>query len=119
MTLRNSKRGEVGPASAGQSGDTQDLPDVADADSDSGQELAEEGNASEADAVQGIEEAKPPDVSEVTTREGSRRRCSCRVLGYRRGRRLKTILICCVVRRGLGIAAMASTQKQLNLFSAN
>jgi hypothetical protein len=31
--------------------------------------LAEEGNAFEADAVQGVEDAKPPDVSEVTTRE--------------------------------------------------
>ena len=29
----------------------------------------EEGNASEAEAVQGVEQSEPPDVSEVTTRE--------------------------------------------------
>jgi len=31
--------------------------------------LAEEGNAFEADAVEGVENAKDADVSEVTTRE--------------------------------------------------
>jgi len=41
----------------------------ADADSQSAEELAEEGNAFEAEAVQGVEDAEPPDVSEVTTRE--------------------------------------------------
>lgn len=69
MTQGNSKRDEVEPNSAGQSGDTQGLSDVADADSESVEELAEEGNAFEADAVQGVEDAKPTDVSEVTTRE--------------------------------------------------
>ncbi len=63
------KQDELGPASAGQSGDMQQMPDVADADSESVEELAEEGNAFEADAVEGVEEAKPPDESEVTTRE--------------------------------------------------
>jgi hypothetical protein len=33
------------------------------------EELLEEGNAFEADAVLGVENAKDPDVSEVTTRE--------------------------------------------------
>lgn len=33
------------------------------------EELAEEGNAFEAAAVEGVEDAKQPDVSEVRTRE--------------------------------------------------
>lgn len=69
MRDTTSKRDQLGPASAGQSGDTQQLSDIADADSESVEELAEEGNAFEAAAVQGVEAAKPPDVSEVTTRE--------------------------------------------------
>ena len=63
------KRDELGPASAGQSGDLQQLSDIADADSESVEELVEEGNAFEAEAVQGVEDAERPDVSEVTTRE--------------------------------------------------
>jgi hypothetical protein len=69
MTRRKKHQDELGPASAGQSGDIQQLSDAAEADSESVEELAEEGNAFEADAVQGVEDAKPPDVSEVTTRE--------------------------------------------------
>jgi hypothetical protein len=63
------KQDELGPDSAGQSGDIQQLPDAAEADSESVEELVEEGNAFEADAVQGVEEGKTPDISEVTTRE--------------------------------------------------
>lgn len=63
------KKDELGPLSAGQSGDLQQLSDFADADSESVEELVEEGNASEAEAVQGVEDAKPPDVSEVRTHE--------------------------------------------------
>ena len=66
------KRGhkdELGPDSAGQSGDIQQMNDRARVDSESVEELAEEGNAFEADAVEGVENAKDPDVSEVTTRE--------------------------------------------------
>lgn len=66
---RKNKRNELGPDSAGQSGDTQQLSDVPDADSESVEELLEEGNTFEAEAVQGVEDAKSPDVSEVTTRE--------------------------------------------------
>jgi hypothetical protein len=62
------KRDEL-PGSVGQSGDLQQLPDAADADSESVEELVEEGNAFEADAVQGVENAESPDVSEVKTRE--------------------------------------------------
>ena len=60
---------ELGSNSAGQSGDIQQLSDVAGADSESVAELVEEGNAFEADAVDGVENANDPDVSEVTTRE--------------------------------------------------
>ncbi len=63
------KKDELGPESAGQSGDLQQLSDIADADSESVEELIEEGNAMEAEAVEGVEDAKPPDVSEVRTRE--------------------------------------------------
>ncbi len=63
------KHDELGSNSAGQSGDIQQLPDKADADSQSVEELIEEGNAFEADAVRGVDEAKDPDVSEVTTRQ--------------------------------------------------
>lgn len=71
MPKRNNrkKKDELGPSSAGQSGDLQQLSHVADVDSESVEELLEEGNASEAAAVEGVEDAKPPDVSEVTTRE--------------------------------------------------
>jgi hypothetical protein len=41
----------------------------AEADSESVEELVEEGNAFEAGAVEGVEDADDPDVAEVTTRE--------------------------------------------------
>jgi len=68
---RNNERkpSELGPDSAGQSGDIQQISNIADADSESVEELVEEGNAFEADAVSGVENAKDADVSEVTTRQ--------------------------------------------------
>jgi hypothetical protein len=60
---------ELGPDSAGQSGDLQQLSDTAAADSESVEELLEEGNTFEAEAVAGVENAKDADVSEVTTRQ--------------------------------------------------
>jgi N utilization substance protein A len=60
---------ELGPDAAGQSGDTQQLNNTPEADSESVEELIEEGNAFEADAVQGVEDADDPDVSEVRTRQ--------------------------------------------------
>ena len=63
------KQGEVGPNSAGQSGAIQQISETPTADSESVEELAEEGNAFEADAVYGVEHAKDADVSEVTTHE--------------------------------------------------
>jgi hypothetical protein len=69
LVNNNRHQDELGPDSAGQSGDLQGLSDVADADSESVKELMEQGNAFEAVAVDGVENAKDPDVSEVTTRE--------------------------------------------------
>jgi len=66
---RTHRRGEEGPNAAGQSGDIQQLPSSPDVNSESVEELAEEGNAFEADAVAGVESAKDPDVAEVKTRE--------------------------------------------------
>jgi hypothetical protein len=55
----------LGPASAGQSGDLQGLSPVPDADSESVEELVEEGQALEADAVAGVEDAPDADTAEV------------------------------------------------------
>jgi hypothetical protein len=57
-------------ASAGeQSGDLQGLSNVAGADSESVDELLEEGNAFEAEVVQGVEDAEDADRGEVRTHE--------------------------------------------------
>ncbi len=53
----------------GQSGDTQGLPDVPEADSESVTDLLEEGQFFEAGIISGIENAPDPDVAEITTRE--------------------------------------------------
>jgi hypothetical protein len=66
---KRKKMDDMGTRSAGQSGDLQQISDAAAADSESVEELLEEGNAFEANAVQGVEDAKPPDISEVKTRE--------------------------------------------------
>jgi hypothetical protein len=55
--------------SAGQSGGDQGLPRDATADSESVEELLEEGNSFEAGVVFGVENSKDPSVSEVTTHE--------------------------------------------------
>ena len=69
MLAKNEREDELGPNSAGQSGDIQQMSDAAGADSESVEELLEEGNSFEAAAVDGVENAKDPDVSEVTTRQ--------------------------------------------------
>lgn len=56
-------------ASGGQSGDTQGLSRREREDSESVEELAEEGQYFEAEAVSGVEDAKDPDQGEVTTTE--------------------------------------------------
>ena len=55
--------------SAGQSGDTQGLSDIEEADSESVEELVEEGQYEEAEVIDAVENAPDPDVSEVRTRE--------------------------------------------------
>jgi len=59
----------LGPGSAGQSGDTQGLSDVAEADSESVLELVEEGQSFEAEVISGVEDAPDPDVAEVRTKQ--------------------------------------------------
>jgi hypothetical protein len=59
----------LGPRSGGQSGDLQGLSDSADADSESVDELLEEGNAFEAGVVEGVENAPDADEGEVRTHE--------------------------------------------------
>ena len=58
-----------GPGSGGQSGDLQGLSNSAGADSESVDELLEEGNAFEAEVVAGVENAPDTDRGEVRTRE--------------------------------------------------
>src|SRR5882724_1307555 len=53
---------------AGQSGDTQGLSNEAEADSESVEELVEEGQAFEADIIDAVENAPDADVAEVTTK---------------------------------------------------
>ena len=70
MTKRDRKnRMETGPDSAGQSGATQQISDAAIADSESVEELVEEGNAFEANVIYGVEYARDQGVSEVITHE--------------------------------------------------
>jgi hypothetical protein len=59
----------LGPNSAGQSGDTQGLSNTAEADSQSVEELAEEGQSFEAEVVGGLENVPDPDVAEVQTHQ--------------------------------------------------
>ncbi len=59
----------LGSSSGGQSGDLQGLSNAAGADSESVDELLEEGNAFEAEAVEGVENAPDADQGEIRTRE--------------------------------------------------
>ena len=54
-----------GPDSAGQSGDTQGLSDIAEADSESVSELLEEGQTFEAEAVMGVENVPDGNIEEI------------------------------------------------------
>ena len=67
-TVSTRERG-TGPGSAGQSGDTQGLSDIAEAGSESVEELLEEGQSFEAEAIAGVEGAPDADVAEVHTHE--------------------------------------------------
>lgn len=59
----------LGANSGGQSGDTQGLPGTAVGDSESVEELLEEGQTFEAEVLEGVENARDADKSEVKTRE--------------------------------------------------
>ena len=67
-TVAIRKKG-LGPGSAGQSGDTQGLSDVAEAGTLSVEELVEEGQDFEAEAIEGVEDTPDADVAEVHTTE--------------------------------------------------
>ena len=70
MTKRDRRnRMETGPDSAGQSGAIQQISDTAIADSESVEELVEEGNAFEATVIYGVENARDQGMSEVITHE--------------------------------------------------
>lgn len=59
----------LGSQSAGQAGDTQGLSASPDVDSESVEELMEEGQSFEAEVLNGIERASDADEKEVRTRE--------------------------------------------------
>lgn len=61
--------GTQGASSSGQSGDLEGLSRAEQADSESVDELVEEGNIFEAGAVAGVEEADDQDTREVHTHE--------------------------------------------------
>jgi hypothetical protein len=63
------ERKGLGAASGGQSGDLQGLSDSASADSESVDELIEEGNAFEAEVVAGVQNVRDADQGEVRTHE--------------------------------------------------
>jgi hypothetical protein len=67
--MRKLEDEKAGPESAGQSGDTQGLSNRPGADSESVEELLEEGNSFEAAVISGVENAPDADVAEVRTRE--------------------------------------------------
>ena len=56
-------------ARGGQSGDDEGLSRIEQADSESVDELADEGQAFEAEAISGVQNAPDPDVAEVKTHE--------------------------------------------------
>ena len=61
----------LGPRSAGQAGDTQGLSAAPEFDSESVEELIQEGQSFEAEVLNGIEQAADPDEAEVITQEVS------------------------------------------------
>ncbi|HEY1496549.1 MAG TPA: hypothetical protein VGF49_18475 [Candidatus Solibacter sp.] len=65
----STKEKGIGQDSAGQSGDTQGLSDLAEAGPESVEELVEEGQSFEAGVISGIENAPDADVSQVRTKQ--------------------------------------------------
>lgn len=68
VPTRSTTRG-LGPEAGGQSGDTEGLPRAERADSESVEELLEEGQAFEAGIVSGVENAPDADKGGVRTRQ--------------------------------------------------
>jgi hypothetical protein len=68
VAARPARRG-LGENAAGQSGDLQGLSRAEDVDSESVEELIEEGQSFEADVVSGVENAPDADQGEVRTHE--------------------------------------------------
>lgn len=66
----SSDHGQVGSDSAGQSGDTEGLSPVVDEADESVEELVETGQAFEAEAVQGVQDADENPERPVQTHEG-------------------------------------------------
>ena len=66
--LTQGRRG-LGPAAGGQSGDIQGLPRDEEVDTESVEELVEEGQALEAEYVSGVENAPDADQGQIRTRE--------------------------------------------------
>ncbi len=62
-----------GPEGGGQSGDTQGLSDVAEAADESVEELVDEGQAFEAEVIEGVEDAGDHPEQPVRVREDDRR----------------------------------------------
>ena len=71
----------MGARSGEQSGDLQGLSNIQGADSESVDELLEEGNAFEAEVVKGVEDAEGADEGEVRTHEVPRDHCSWQASG--------------------------------------
>jgi len=69
MDELGSDPGQVGPDSAGQSGDTQGLSEIAEANDESVEELADSEQAMESAAVEGVEDADDHPERPVHTRE--------------------------------------------------
>jgi len=67
--LASYRRRGLGARSAGQAGDTQGVSSRVEVDSESVEELLEEGQAFEAEAVDGVENAPDADQGEVRTRQ--------------------------------------------------
>jgi hypothetical protein len=59
----------VGLSTGGQSGDNQGLSNAESVDSESVEELVDEGQDYEAEVISGVENAPDPDQAEVTTKE--------------------------------------------------
>ena len=61
--------GEIGPDSAGQSGDSQQLSEIEDSNEESVEELAESGQAMESSVIDGVEDAADHPERPVHTHE--------------------------------------------------